>query len=248
MLLAAGCGGGSGAAGAPSGGGSGGGGAGAGAQGTGGAASGGGGNSGVGPGAGGADAGGSADMAGGAGGASGAAAADANASDVPRTACEQVVAMVDRSCAADTDCIAVSHQTDFMGQTRLLGIRATAMARFTDLEKTCQPTMKSFSLPATTADDGSLITGMARSVACQGAVCTTYALPCGHPCAPGHICITCGTGAAVQSVCSQDCNMGPCTEPPRTQCLGGASLNGGEGQFCFDPMFNGGFMSSSCHR
>jgi hypothetical protein len=156
--------------------------------------------------------------------------------------------MVDRSCAAATDCIAVSHQTDVMGQMRLLGIRASAMARFTELEKMCQPTMKGFSLPATTADDGSLITGTTGPVACQGAVCTTFAMACGQPCAPGHICITCGAGATGMSVCSQDCTMGPCTEPPRTQCLGGASTNGGEGEFCFDPKFNAGFMSSSCHR
>jgi hypothetical protein len=42
--------------------------------------------------------------------------------------------------------------------------------------------------------------------------------------------------------------MGSCTEPPRTSCLGGASLNGGEGEFCFDPVFAAGFMSTSCHR
>ena len=50
------------------------------------------------------------------------------------------------------------------------------------------------------------------------------------------------------SVCSQLCSMSSCTEAPRTSCLGGASLNGGEGDFCFDPAFAGGFMSTSCHR
>ena len=244
LLLGAGCGSGAAPTGAPAGaGGTGGGGAG-GTQGSAGNAATGGSSSVASDGGGGADAGGSPDLAGGAGGAT---PVDSGVA-VARTACEKVVAMVDRSCAADADCVAVSHQTDFMGQMRLLGIRATAMASFGDLEKTCQPTMKSGSLPATTADDGSLITGTARPVACQAGVCTTYALACAHPCAAGHICITCGAGATAQSVCSQDCTMSACTEPPRTQCLGGASLNGGDGEFCFDPMFNAGFMSSSCHR
>ena len=172
----------------------------------------------------------------------------ADSTDAGGGACQQVATAVDRSCTASTDCLAVSHQTDYMGQIRLLGIRSSEMAHFTQLEKSCHATMQSFSLPGTTADDGSLVDAMARAVTCQAGICMTFSPACGQPCACGHVCITCGSGASAKSVCSQLCAMGSCTEPPRTSCLGGASLNGGEGEFCFDPVFAGGFMSSSCHR
>lgn len=179
------------------------------------------------------------------------AVSDGGTDDVNVTACEKVVATVDRHCAAAADCVAVQHQTDFMGQIRLLGIRSSEMMHFTDLEKGCQPTKKTFDLPATTADDGSLVDNTANStnaVTCQASVCRTFSPACKQLCTDNHICITCGSGGAAVSVCSQDCTMNACSEMPRTSCLGGASVNGGPGQFCFDPKFSAGFMSSSCHR
>jgi len=170
-----------------------------------------------------------------------------DSNDAGGSACEQALA-VDRSCMADTDCVAVNHQTDYMGQVRLLGIRSSEMAHFATLEKLCHAMLPSFNLPAITADDGSLVDGSARAVTCQAGICTTFSPACGHACPCGHVCITCGNGVTATSVCSQLCSMGACTEAPRTSCLGGASLNGGEGEFCFDPVFAGGFMSTSCHR
>lgn len=167
-------------------------------------------------------------------------------SDAGAGACQQATA-VDRTCMTSTDCVAVNHQTDYIGQARLLGIRSSETVHFADLEKSCKPTLQSFNLPAITADDGSLVDASSRAVACQAGLCTTFSPVCGHPCPCGHVCITCGA-AANASVCSQLCSMGPCTETPRTSCLGGTSLNGGEGDFCFDPVFAGGFMSTSCHR
>ena len=167
--------------------------------------------------------------------------------DAGGTACERAAA-VDRTCMADADCISVTHQTDYIGQVRLLGIRSSEMAHFAALEMSCHATMKTFSLPAVIADDGSLVGAATRAVSCAAGLCTTFSPACGHPCSSGHICITCGTGATVSSVCSQDCSMGSCTEAPRTSCLGGTDVNGGEGEFCFDPVFAAGFMSTSCHR
>ena len=167
--------------------------------------------------------------------------------DAGGTACQRAAA-VDRTCMADTDCVSVTHQTDYIGQVRLLGIRSSEMARFAALQMSCHPTMKTFSLPATIADDGSLVGAATRAVSCAAGLCTTFSPACGHPCSSGHICITCGTGANLSSVCTQDCTMGSCTEAPRTSCLGGTDVNGGEGEFCFDPLFAAGFMSTSCHR
>ena len=187
--------------------------------------------------------------AGGSGGtvSSGGARSDGGSIDAGGSACQQAAA-VDRTCTAVTDCIVVNHQTDYIGQLRLLGIRSSEMAHFAGLETACHATIKTFHLPATTADDGSLVDASSKAVACQAGVCTTYSMACGQPCSSDHVCITCGTGANAKSFCSQVCSMSACTEAPRTSCLGGTSVNGGEGEFCFDPMFASGFMSSSCHR
>jgi len=182
--------------------------------------------------------------AGGSGDASGSAD---GGSSVVMISCGQGAAL-DRTCMVDSDCVAVKHQTDAIGQYRLLGIRASEMARFTQLEASCHATTQGFNPPATTADDGSLVDSTSQAVACQMGACTTFSKLCGSPCAAGHVCITCGSGATMVSTCNQDCSMGACTEAPRTSCLGGTSTNGGEGEFCFDPKYNDGFMSSSCHR
>jgi hypothetical protein len=163
------------------------------------------------------------------------------------SACQQAAA-VDRTCTAITDCVVVKHQTDYIGQVSVLGIRSSEMARFAELEKSCKATMTTFHLPATTADDGSLVDASSKAVACESGFCTTFSPACAQPCSSNHVCITCGTGANAKSVCSQVCSMAACTEAPRTSCLGGTSVNGGEGEFCFDPIFTAGFMSSSCHR
>ncbi|HVR04049.1 MAG TPA: hypothetical protein VMT47_18075 [Polyangia bacterium] len=164
--------------------------------------------------------------------------------DAAGTACEKAAAGVDKTCTAVTDCIVVTHQTDYMGQTMLLGIRSSEMAHFATLEAACHATKNNFKTPAVTADDGSLVAATAKTVACQAGLCTTYSAACMQPCAAGHVCITCGA----TSVCSQLCVASACTEAPRTSCLGGTSTDGGEGDFCFDPKFASGFMSSSCHR
>jgi hypothetical protein len=183
-------------------------------------------------------------VAGGAGGSPDAGRTDGGGQvDAAGTACEKAAA-VDRSCTAVTDCVVVTHQTDYMGQTMLLGIRSSEMAHFAALETACHATKNNFKTPAVAADDGSLVDAMAKTVACQAGLCTTYSAACTQPCAAGHVCITCGA----TSVCSQLCGMSSCTEAPRTSCLGGTSTNGGEGDFCFDPKFASGFMSSSCHR
>ena len=111
------------------------------------------------------------------------AGTDGGSTDAAETACQKAAA-VDRTCAADTDCVAVNHQTDDIGQARLLGIRSSEMAQFTELEMSCHATLQTIDLPATTADDGSLVDGMAQAVTCQAGLCTTYSQPAASPARP----------------------------------------------------------------
>ena len=167
-------------------------------------------------GAGGASGGGGASRAAG-GGAGGGFAGSGGAS-----ACAQV-GTVDRTCAADGDCLAVTHTTNCCGTAIWIGIRASEKDRYAALEGACDrsyPACGCAEGPPVT-DDGSVIAfgGMA-GVSCQAGTCRTFSKACGKACDATHACVTCmAPDAGAMSSCSLKCMKDTdCTEPGRTKC------------------------------
>lgn len=105
----------------------------------------------------------------------------------------------DRSCALDTDCVVVGHQTDCCGTLAAMGITRGEQARFASAEAQCLA-----QYPACGCDSGTVITDDGSSpppgtgtsgvvVRCASGVCTSSArasTPCGGAsCAPTQVCV-----------------------------------------------------------
>jgi hypothetical protein len=140
------------------------------------------------------------------------------------TACQQV-GTLDRSCAKDTDCMAVVHTTNCCGAAVWLGLRSTEAQAFATLESTCDasyPACGCASGPPTTDDGSTVMRGGAVSASCQGSICKTFATACGQPCEAGRSCLTCGAQDAGVSVCSLRCSGDTsCTEAAYPRCQSG---------------------------
>jgi hypothetical protein len=162
----------------------------------------------------------------GAGGGTGGAAGSA--------ACPQVP-MLDRSCAVDGDCLAVTHTTNCCGSAIWLGIRSSEKTKYGTLESACDASYPGCGCAAgpPTTDDGSVVPfgGMA-GVSCQAGMCKTFSKACGRACDTGRSCSTCmAPDAGATSACSLHCMKDTdCTEPKRTKCQ--VSFAGG---VCVDP-------------
>jgi hypothetical protein len=139
------------------------------------------------------------------------------------SACAQVPTL-DRSCAVDGDCLAVTHTTNCCGSANWIGIRSSEKARYDTLETACDKSYPGCGCAAgpPTTDDGSVVPfgGMA-GVSCQGGTCKTFSKACGQACGTGRSCSTCmAPDAGAASACSLHCMKDTdCTEPKRTKCL-----------------------------
>jgi hypothetical protein len=155
--------------------------------------------------------------AGGSAGAGGGKAGSGGAS-----ACAQATT-IDRSCAVDGDCVAVTHTTNCCGTAIWIGIRASEKSRYDALESACDasyPRCGCAEGPPVT-DDGSILPfGKMAGVACVAGTCKTFAQACGHACDTGHACATCmAPDAGATSACSPQCTKDTdCTDPARSKC------------------------------
>src|SRR5262249_11046474 len=119
----------------------------------------------------------------GSGGSGAAASGTGGGAGGGKTDCERVE-MLDRSCTATPDCIAVLHTTDCCGSASWIGIRSTDKARFTGLESVCDasyPGCGCASGAPTTDDGSSLGFGTTAGVICAAGVCSTFSPACGGP-------------------------------------------------------------------
>jgi hypothetical protein len=166
--------------------------------------------------------------AGGAGGGGGQGGSKGGA-----TAC-QGASSLDRSCVADSDCLAARHQINCCGSTVWLGINKAESSKFSALESACDATYPACgcaSREPTTDDGSSLPYQYTAGVGCQGGVCKTYSSLCGHACDTGRKCVTCGQGDAGVSTCSLVCTSDvDCTEPAYSRCSGSVCM--GANQAC----------------
>jgi hypothetical protein len=136
---------------------------------------------------------------------------------------------VDRSCDTDSDCIPVAHTSNCCGSTVFIGIRASAQARFQELEAECDASYPACGCAAIqpTADDGSRLRfdGVA-GVACVQGRCTSYSAECGHPCAIGTTCFSCSNRTSVFAACTTACGGDlTCPDPAMPFCQSGSSGN-----------------------
>jgi len=82
----------------------------------------------------------------------------------------------DRSCTTADDCVAVTHQTDCCGNTRVMGIAAPERSRFDAAEAICRSQYPACGCPAgpPRADDGTVGTfGETPDLTCDSGTCTT---------------------------------------------------------------------------
>src|SRR5262249_20329033 len=100
----------------------------------------------------------------------------------------------DRTCANDSDCVAVEHQTDCCGTRLAIGIRVSEQARFDAAEASCRANYPTCGCAAgpTKVDDGSWLLSSDRAgVLCSSGTCKTFDKDCGAPCPAGRTCLTC---------------------------------------------------------
>jgi hypothetical protein len=143
-------------------------------------------------------------------------------------ACQAALAL-DRSCATDSDCVAVSHTSNCCGQEQIIGLRATEQARFAMLEAQCDPTYPACGCAAQQpfVDDGSQVRFQGTAgVACLQGKCTTFVPECGHPCATGTICFSCTSQGTLYAACTTTCsNDTDCHDPNLPTCQSGQTGN-----------------------
>ena len=116
--------------------------------------------------------------------------------------------MLDHSCTADADCVAVKHVASCCGTVRVIGLRASEQARFQQLEPQCDASYPACGCATgpTTTDDGSTIrSDQAAGVTCRQGICTTFVPACGQPCASGTTCFSCLNHLSVFAGCTTTC-------------------------------------------
>jgi len=141
----------------------------------------------------------------------------------------QAALELDRSCATDSDCIAVSHTSNCCGQEQIIGLRATEQARFTTLEAQCDQTYPACGCAAQQpfVDDGSHVRFQdTAGVTCLQGKCTTFVPQCGQPCATGTTCFSCTSQGAVYASCTTTCTTSAdCHDPNLPACQSGSTGN-----------------------
>jgi hypothetical protein len=144
----------------------------------------------------------------------------------------QMLTTIDKSCTTDGDCLAVRHISNCCGQLMFLGIRASELARYNELENACDlsyPLCGCAAGPPITQDGSNLEPGNQKpSVMCLRGTCMAFAPACGHPCEGGTSCVTCTDHLTIYASCSNRCSIqtdcGPnltCTDTPSGRyCIG----------------------------
>jgi hypothetical protein len=158
--------------------------------------------------------------------------------DAGLSACQTIDAL-DRSCTADTDCVAVKHTSSCCGQIRYIGIRQTEKARFDANEPACDASYPACGCAAQSPlmDDGSvdIRQTVQPGVKCQLGTCTTFVRDCAKPCAAGTTCFTCTTPSLWFGACTVPCaNSSDCPSSlgmPSCTTANGTSGNT-SGSFC----------------
>jgi hypothetical protein len=142
--------------------------------------------------------------------------------------------MLSRSCTTDADCVAVHHWVDCCGSSRVMGLRATELARFRELETQCAASYPGCECRprAPMTDDGSMVRPAANvAIGCLGTVCTTFHPACGRPCTDGRICVSCASGPTTWAECTTSCDRAACTDIRLPLCR--AASNGDtNGMYC----------------
>ncbi len=86
----------------------------------------------------------------------------------------------DRTCAGDSDCVAVHHTTDCCGNESVMGIAASEQARFDVDEASCEAMYPGCGCAAgpPTADDGTTsLDGTNVTATCDTGTCTSHFVP-----------------------------------------------------------------------
>jgi hypothetical protein len=157
---------------------------------------------------------------GGSTGAGGAIRAGGGAGGSP---CEALLAL-DRSCASDSDCAVVVHETNCCGGYAWVGVRASLQEQFAILEAQCEDFYPDCGCAdwRRSTDDGSRVTSATMvAAACEAGVCRTYLSACGHLCASGSSCQTCTDVATVvvTASCAPQCSSdADCPDPDAARC------------------------------
>jgi hypothetical protein len=129
----------------------------------------------------------------------------------------------DRSCVSDDDCVAAAQNN--CPAAKVVGIRASELARFNTFQQTCPPpqTRGGCDNPPVPpeVDDGSPLYSDAQAkVACQAGTCTTYSSTCGHVCGAGTSCFSCATAGGSFAACTARCTSSACQDPGFPSCQG----------------------------
>jgi hypothetical protein len=134
-------------------------------------------------------------------------------------ACAQLQGL-DRSCATDSDCVAIEYVSSCCGGKLWTGIPKSSQSTATALIGPC---VSSYPLcgcadQTVRTDDNSIVeiqygppmTISAVAVTCQAGKCKSYAAICGQPCASGTLCLSCANPAtdATTAICTKVCPDG----------------------------------------